>query len=279
LTRPVSTGSRPPGPDPADRGERLQRVLARAGLGSRRSTEDLIRDGRVRIGRRVARLGDRVDPKVDRVSVDGAPIPVDPDLRYLAFNKPPGVTTTLRDPHAARSLAGFLPPGPRVFPVGRLDRDSEGLLLLTNDGDLAFRLQHPRYGVEKEYLLEVPGAVSRKDERALADGIELDDGFSRPMRVGPVHRTGTRTAITIVMAEGRKREIRRMLAALGYAVARLLRVRVGPVRLGKLAPGKSRPLTRREVEELYRATGLTKTGTPQRFTRGPRSSRDQGRLQ
>jgi 23S rRNA pseudouridine2605 synthase len=207
--------------------------------------------------------------------VDGVPIPVDPDLRYLALNKPAGVTTTLRDPHAARSLAGFLPAGPRVFPVGRLDRDSEGLLLLTNDGDLAFRLQHPRYGVEKEYLVEVPGAVSRTHERALGVGIELEDGLARPLRVGPVHRTRTRTAITIVMSEGRKREIRRMLGALGYPVSRLLRVRVGPVRLGKLAPGNLRPLTRREVGDLYRATGLTKTGSPQGSTGGRRPSLDQ----
>jgi 23S rRNA pseudouridine2605 synthase len=253
--------------------------LARAGLGSRRSSEDLIREGRVRIGRRVARLGDRVDPTVDRVSVDGVPIPVDPDLRYLALNKPPGVTTTLRDPHATRSLAGFLPPGPRVFPVGRLDRDSEGLLLLTNDGDLAFRLQHPRYGVEKEYLVEVPGALSRSDERSLAAGVELEDGLARPLRLGPVHRTRTRTAITFVMTEGRKREIRRMLAALGYAVTRLLRVRVGPVRLGNLNPGMSRPLTRGEVQELYRTTGLSKTGTPQRSTRGGRQGSERGSLQ
>jgi 23S rRNA pseudouridine2605 synthase len=260
----VSSGSPPLKPDAEGRGERLQRVLARAGLGSRRSTEDLIRDGRVRIGRRVARLGDRVDPTVDRVSVDGVPVPVDPELRYLALNKPAGVTSTLRDPHAARSLAALVPPGPRVFPVGRLDRDSEGLLLLTNDGDLAFRLLHPRYGVEKEYLVEVAGALSRGDERALAAGVELEDGPAHPLRVGPIHRTGTRTAITIVMAEGRKREIRRMLAALGYAVSRLLRVRVGPVRLGRLAPGTVRPLTSREVGELYRSTGLSKTGTPQR---------------
>jgi 23S rRNA pseudouridine2605 synthase len=212
----------------------------------------------------VARLGDRVDPTVDRVTVDGVPVPVNPELRYLALNKPAGVTTTLRDPHAARSLARFLPAGPRVFPVGRLDRESEGLLLLTNDGDLAFRLQHPRYGVEKEYLVEVPGAVSRTDERALAAGVDLEDGTARPLRVGPVHRTGTRTALTIVMGEGRKREVRRMLAVLGYTVSRLLRVRVGPVRLGKLAPGSVRPLTRREIEELFRTTGLEKTGTPQR---------------
>jgi 23S rRNA pseudouridine2605 synthase len=262
----VSTGSRPPKPDAESRGERLQRALARAGLGSRRSTEDLIREGRVRVGRRVARLGDRVDPTVDRVSVDGVPVPVDPELRYLALNKPAGVTTTLRDPHAARSLAALLPPGPRVFPVGRLDRDSEGLLLLTNDGDLAFRLAHPRYGVEKEYLVEVAGALSRSDERSLAAGVELEDGLARPVRVGPLHRTGTRTAITIVMAEGRKREIRRMLAALGYPVSRLLRVRVGPVRIGRLAPGTVRSLTQEEVRELYRSAGLNKTGMPQRKT-------------
>jgi 23S rRNA pseudouridine2605 synthase len=197
---------------------------------------------------------------VDQVSVDGVPVPVHPELRYFAFNKPTGVTTTLRDPHAARSLTAFLPPGPRVFPVGRLDRDSEGLLLLTNDGDLAFRLQHPRFGIEKEYLVEVDGRLARSAHRALSTGIPLEDGLARAVRVGPVLPAAGRSAVRMVMGEGRNREIRRMLEALGHPVRRLVRVRVGPVRLGRLSPGDVRPLTPEEVAALYRQTGLTRTG-------------------
>jgi pseudouridine synthase len=238
--------------------ERLQRTLARAGFGSRRSAEQLIVDGRVAINGRVAELGNRVDPRRDRVTVDGAPVPTDPDLRYLALNKPAGVTTTLADRHAERTLAPLLPPGPRVVPVGRLDRDSEGLLLLTNDGDLAHRLLHPRFGVEKEYLVEVEGDVPKPVLSRLTRGIELDDGMARAVRAGPVQRAAGRSALPVVMAEGRKRVVRRMLAAVGFPVRRLVRVRVGPVQLGALKPGKTRPLTPEEVTGLYRVTGLNR---------------------
>jgi 23S rRNA pseudouridine2605 synthase len=238
--------------------ERLQRTLARTGFGSRRAAEELIRQGRVRIGPRVAELGDRVDPRAARITVDGVPIPVHPELRYLALNKPRGVTTTLRDPHAERSLAGYLPAGPRVFPVGRLDRDSEGLLLLTNDGALAHRLQHPRFGVEKEYLVEVEGQVSREALRRLAAGVDLEDGPARALRASVVDRGSVRSALAIVMGEGRKREVRRMLQTVGYPVTRLVRTRVGPVRLRDLAPGAFRPLQAEEIGELYRLTGLAR---------------------
>jgi 23S rRNA pseudouridine2605 synthase len=237
--------------------ERLQRTLARAGYGSRRSAEDLIERGRVRIEGRIAQLGDKVDPRVDQITVDGVPIPAHPDLRYFAFHKPTGVTTTIRDPHAQRSLAGFLPPGPRVFPVGRLDRESEGLLLLTNDGTLAERLQHPRFGVEKEYLVEVEGVLPGRVARALTRGIDLEDGIAKALRVGPVQRGRDRSAVAIVMGEGRKREVRRMFDAIGFTVRRLIRVRTGPVRLGSLAPGKVRPLSSREVAELYSVAGIS----------------------
>jgi 23S rRNA pseudouridine2605 synthase len=238
--------------------ERLQRTLARAGYGSRRAAESLIAGGRVTVDGRVAELGDRVDPTRARIAVDGIPIPANPDLRYFAFNKPRGVTSTLADRHAERSLASFIPDEHRVFPVGRLDRDSEGLLLLTNDGELANRLQHPRYGVEKEYLVEVDGAVSRRAVVRLLRGVPLEDGPARAVRVEPVQRASGRSALTVVMAEGRKREVRRMLAAVGHPVRRLIRVRHGPVQLGRLAPGATRPLTVVEVAELYRATGLQK---------------------
>jgi 23S rRNA pseudouridine2605 synthase len=238
----------------------VQRILARAGFGSRRGVEDLIRAGRVRINDRVAVLGDRADPGKDRVAVDRVPVPTHPGLRFYAFNKPAGVTTTVRDPHAERSLRTYLPKGPRVFPVGRLDRDSEGLLLLTNDGDLAHRLQHPRFGVEKEYLVEVEGPLSRRALSAIAGGVALDDGVAKPLKVGRVDRAGDRSSVRLVMAEGRKRVVRRMMAAVGAPVKRLVRVRVGPVRLGDLAPGKVRPLIADEVAALYRETGLDRAG-------------------
>jgi 23S rRNA pseudouridine2605 synthase len=245
-------------PDDHPDQERLQRTLARAGFGSRRSAEQLIVEGRVAVNGRIAELGNRVDPRRDQVMVDGVPVPTDPDLRYLALNKPAGVTSTLADRHAARSLVPLLPPGPRVVPVGRLDRESEGLLLLTNDGDLAHRLQHPRFGVDKEYLVEVEGAIPRSAVARLTTGVDLEDGKARAVRAGSVQRAGEHSALRVVMTEGRKREVRRMLAAVGFPVRRLVRVRVGPVRLGSLKPGTTRPLTAEEVADLYRTTGLSR---------------------
>src|ERR687892_1362019 len=156
--------------------ERLQKALARAGLGSRRACEELIREGRVTVNGRVATLGDRVDPSRDRVQVDGASIPLDPGLRYYALNKPCGVVTTARDPQRRQDVSSYYPPGPRVFPIGRLDRETEGLLLLTNDGELANRLLHPRFGVEKEYLAEVRGRPTARQAARLRAGVDLDDG-------------------------------------------------------------------------------------------------------
>lgn len=198
-----------------------------------------------------------MDPLVDAITVDGVPVAANPELRYFAFNKPRGVTTTMRDPHASRTLEEFLPEGPRVFAVGRLDRDSEGLLLLTNDGELAHRLQHPRHGVEKEYLVEVEGSVPQGALRRLTDGIELDDGVARAIGVREVQRRVGKSALMVVMGEGRKREVRRMMEALGYPVRRLVRVRVGPVRMADLPPGNVRALTQEEVSGLYSVSGLT----------------------
>jgi 23S rRNA pseudouridine2605 synthase len=236
--------------------ERLQRSLARAGLGSRRTSEELISAGRVQVNGETATLGDRVDPALDEVRVDGRRISVDPGLRYLALNKPRGVTTTMRDPHAARDLTRLLPSGPRVFPVGRLDRDTEGLLLLTNDGDLAHRLTHPRYGVDKEYLAEVEGAPSGRRLARLRRGVELSDGVARAVDARPAGGTRGRGSVRVVMVEGRKREVRRMLEAVELPVRRLVRVRVGPVRLGRMRPGEVRDLESEEVRALYRAAGL-----------------------
>lgn len=236
--------------------ERLQRALARAGFGSRRACEELIAAGRVEVNGRVATLGDRVDPARDEVRVDGRRASVDPGLRYLALHKPPGVTATMRDPHADRDLRTFLPSGPRVFPVGRLDRDTEGLLLLTNDGELANRLAHPRYGIEKEYLAEVEGAPTRAQIGRLLRGVVLEDGPARALRARSVARSAARGAVRLVLAEGRKREVRRMLEAVGMPVRRLIRTRIGPIRLGRLPPGQVRELTAEEVRAMYRAAGL-----------------------
>jgi pseudouridine synthase len=187
------------------------------------------------------------------------PIPTDPDLRYLAINKPTGITTTLRDRHATRTIAELLPPdSPRLVPVGRLDRESEGLVLMTNDGDLAHRLQHPKFGVHKEYLVEVLGEVPANVTRRLMQGLELDDGPARAIRARVSARSKRRSAITVVMGEGRKRELRRMFSVLGLRVERLVRVRFGPIRLGRLGPGEARPLDTEEVMELYRVTGLVR---------------------
>lgn len=240
----------------SEEGERLQKTLARAGFGSRRSCEELIRSGRVTIAGRVAALGDRVHPGRDEVAVDGHTIQSDPGLRYFALHKPTGVTTTLRDRHAERDLTALLPTDVRVVPVGRLDRETEGLLLLTNDGALTERLTHPRHVVEKEYLAEVGGTVTERQLAALRRGVDLDDGPARPVSVRSVGRATGRTALEVVMTEGRKREVRRMLAAVGLTVQRLVRVRVGPVRLGDLAPGARRELDPAEVRALYRAAGL-----------------------
>ena len=242
--------------------ERLQRSLARAGFGSRRACEEVIAAGRVEINGRVATLGDRVDPAVDEVQVDGSKVNVDPELRTFALHKPRGVTTTMHDPHAERDIGGFLPKGVHVFPVGRLDRETEGLLLLTNDGSLAHRLTHPRYAIEKEYLAEVGKAPSRRQLARLRRGVELDDGTARAIDArsagGWAGRGGAagRGGVRLVMVEGRKREVRRMLDAIDLPVRRLVRVRVGPIRLGTLRPGEIRELGAEDVRALYRAAGL-----------------------
>jgi 23S rRNA pseudouridine2605 synthase len=201
---------------------------------------------------RAATLGDRVDPAKDRVQVDGVSVAVDPTLRYYALNKPRGVVTTARDPQRRQDVSSFYPPGPRVFPVGRLDRETEGLLLLTNDGELANRLTHPKFGAEKEYLAEVEGNPSDRAVNRLVRGVQLDDGTARAISARRVAASKGRQAVKIVMAEGRKREVRRMLDAIGLTVRRLVRVRVGPLGLGRLRPGEVRPLSTEEVRALYR---------------------------
>jgi 23S rRNA pseudouridine2605 synthase len=236
--------------------ERLQRALARAGMGSRRSCEELIEGGRVTVNGALAELGDRVDPERDEVRVDGERVPLNPELRYFALHKPAGVVTTMRDPGGRSDLAAYLPRDVRVFPVGRLDRNTEGLLLLTNDGELGNRLMHPRYGVEKEYLAEVEGVPSDRVVARLVRGVSLEDGPARARSARVVGRSGGKGAVRIVMTEGRKREVRRMLDAVGLPVRRLVRVRQGPIRLGRLKPGEVRELDAEETRSLYRHAGM-----------------------
>ena len=231
--------------------ERLQKALARAGFGSRRACEQLIAEGKVTLNDTVATLGDKVETGVSRVRVRGLEVNLDPSARYYALHKPIGVITTMHDPQGRPDIRGYLPSdGPRVFPVGRLDRDSEGLLLLTNDGELANRLMHPSHGVEKEYLAEVDAAPTAKQLARVRAGVDLDDGPAHAVRARIVGTSKGRGAIRLVMAEGRKREVRRLLAAVGLPVTRLVRLRVGPITLGGLAPGELRPLERDEIQAL-----------------------------
>jgi 23S rRNA pseudouridine2605 synthase len=236
-------------------GERLQKVLARAGVGSRRACEDLVAEGRVTVNGAVATLGRRVDPERDEVAVDGVPVGVRPGLVYYVLNKPRGVVTTAADPQGRPTVVGLVPAEPRVFPVGRLDADTEGLLLLTNDGDLAHRLAHPSFGVEKEYLAEVVGTPSRGALRRLREGVDLDDGRTAPATVGVVEPSVLRVAIH----EGRNRQVRRMCEAVGHPVVRLVRTRIGPLTDRRLAPGEWRPLEPAEVRGLERAAAEAKS--------------------
>ena len=230
-------------------GERLQKVLARAGFGSRRTCEELIAEGRVRVNGEVADLGRRVDAERDRVEVDGAAVGVRPGQVYYLLNKPRGVVTTAADTHGRPTVVDLVPGEPRVFPVGRLDADTEGLLLLTNDGELTHRLTHPSFGVEKEYLAEVVGTPSPAAVRRLREGVDLEDGRTAPARVAVVPPRGLR----IVVHEGRNRQVRRMCAAVGHPVTRLVRTRIGPLAERSLRPGEWRPLTLAEVRALNEA--------------------------
>ena len=232
-----------------DEGERLQKVLARAGIGSRRVSEDLIEDGRVSINGVTAILGARVRTDVDVVEVDGVPIGVKPGLVYYLLNKPTGVVTTADDPQGRPTVISLVPAEPRVHSVGRLDLDTEGLLLLTNDGQLTHRLTHPSFGVEKEYIAEVDGEPSRGALRRLREGVELDDGPTAPASAS----SPSPGVVKLVIHEGRNRQVRRMCDAVGHPVRRLVRTRIGPLRDARLAPGEWRELTTDEVRELERA--------------------------
>jgi 23S rRNA pseudouridine2605 synthase len=227
-------------------GDRLQKVLARAGFGSRRACDDLIAAGRVEVNGEVARLGRRVDPETDHIRVDSVDVSIRPGLVHYLLNKPAGMVSTASDPEGRPTVISAVPPEPRVHSVGRLDAATEGLLVLTNDGDLTFRLTHPRYGVEKEYLAELASRPRPAALRALREGVELDDGPTAPAKVAQVGDRGLR----IVIHEGRNRQVRRMCDAVGHPVVRLARIRIGPLADRRLAPGEWRSLTADEVRAL-----------------------------
>ena len=239
-------------------GVRLQKVLAGAGVGSRRASEQLIAEGRVRVNGEVVRSqGLRVDPATAVITVDGLRIASAPDTVHLALNKPRGMVTTMSDPEGRPSLGDVLDGRKqRLFHVGRLDADTEGLLLLTNDGELAHRLAHPSYGVLKTYLVEVDAPVPRETGRRLRAGVELEDGLAQADSFRLVSTAAGRAMVEVVLHEGRKHIVRRMLAEVGLNVRRLVRTRVGPVTLGELRPGVLRPLTSKEVGQLYAEVGL-----------------------
>ncbi|MCX6020774.1 MAG: pseudouridine synthase [Chloroflexi bacterium] len=268
----MSAGTGAPTTPPNDGKRRVQAILAEAGFGSRRSCEEFILAGRVAVNGQIITLGARADAAHDQITVDGQPIAAEPAKLYLAMNKPPGYVTTAADELGRPAVLDLLPPQPaRVFPVGRLDMDSEGLLLLTNDGELAARLTHPRYEAPREYLAWVRGLPDPEALNNLRRGVVLDGVLCVPRRV--LLRSGRPTdvisVLELVLTEGRKREVRRICEAVGHPVERLIRVRVGPVRLGALAPGAVRPLTTDEVAALRASVGLrdTKSGGIERRRR------------
>lgn len=251
----ASVASRDDGAGPGEHktaeGERLQKVLSRAGVGSRRTIEDYITDGRILVNGELARLGQRVILGTDELRVDGSPVLFESGLAYRLLNKPIGVISTVSDTHGRPTVVELVPPDPRVVPVGRLDADTEGLLLLTNDGDLTHRLTHPSFGVWKTYMAQVDGLVSDADLGRLRRGIELDDGMTAPAKARLLAATKRESAVELKIHEGRNRQVRRMLDRLGHPVTRLIRTAIGPIDIGTLKSGDFRDLTQGEVDRLY----------------------------
>jgi len=230
---------------------RLQKVLAARGVGSRRAVEELIDAGRITVNGEVARLGRRIDPANDVVEVDGVLVGVAPDHVHYLLHKPAGVVSTAADTHDRSIVTEMVPEEPRVWPVGRLDLDTEGLLIITNDGELTHRLTHPSFGVDKEYLVELNGKPSRGDLRAWREGIELDDGMTAPAKASLV----SPQVLRLTIHEGRNRQVRRMCDGRGFRVRRLVRTRIGPLTDTSLKPGEWRTLTQAELRALEQATG------------------------
>ncbi|HZM78416.1 MAG TPA: pseudouridine synthase [Candidatus Limnocylindrales bacterium] len=233
--------------------ERLQKVLAAAGIGSRRACEELIDRRRVTVNGKVARLGDKVNAETAEIYVDGQRVVTDTRLVYLAINKPRGVVSTMADERGREAIADYVGDiGLRVYHVGRLDADSEGLMLLTNDGSLAHKLTHPSYEVPKTYLAEVPGPLPRAVGRALQSGVELEDGPAKVDSFRLVQAIEKTALVEVVLHEGRNRIVRRMFDELGYPVQRLIRTSIGPIKLGDLKAGRHRRLNPGEIGALFK---------------------------
>ena len=236
---------------------RLQKFLAECGVASRRKAETLIADGRVQVNGAVATLGGSVDPGRDRVTVDGREIAHGEPRVYVILNKPPGVITSVTDTHGRRTVMDCVKGlDARVFPVGRLDRDVEGALLLTNDGDLAYRLTHPKYAIDKVYLVHVRGAVTENALAALREGVELDDGFAKPVEAELLRQDKHGSLLKLVLREGRKREVKRLCDHVGHKVRKLRRLSVGNVHCKGLSSGEWRRLNERELSALRALAGL-----------------------
>lgn len=247
--------------------ERLQKLMARAGLGSRRANEELIAAGRVRVNGRVAKLGDKADPARDRIEVDGRPLAALAERPiYIALNKPRGVISSLEDEleEGRTTVRDLIDVPGHIYPVGRLDKPSEGLMLMTSDGQLAHRLTHPRFGHEKEYDVTVEGSISDAALEQWQRGVELDGRQTAPARIRLVERRPDQTRFKIILREGRKRQIRHIAANFGHPVQRLVRERIGPIRLGNLRPGQWRHLTAQEVRALQQIRDHAKPCQPRR---------------
>ena len=250
--------------------ERLQKLLARAGIASRRESEKLIAAGRVSVnGKIVTAPGTKADPETDTIALDGEVLSLDEPKHYLLLNKPAEVLSTRHDPQGRATVMKLIPQPLRryVYPVGRLDMDAEGLLLLTNDGELAHALTHPSFEIPKTYLATVRGQVSQDRLQALLDGVELEDGFAAADAAEIVELPSDSTVLSLTLHEGRKREVKRLCEAIGHRVIALKRVSLGPLELGELQPGEYRELAAEEVEELYAATGLVRIIRPRRRRR------------
>jgi len=242
---------------PVGEGERLQKVIAAAGIASRRTAEGLIDAGRVSVDGKIVRVqGMRVDPAHARIEVDGERVNVSSRHEYILLNKPAGVVTTVRDPEGRRTVKDLVRSNRRVYPVGRLDAETLGLVLLTDHGELTHRLTHPRFQVPRVYSAEVKGHFSKAAAEDLRKGVRLEDGMARAVKVRVRRSAAARSLVEITMTEGRKHEVRRMLDVVGYPVIRLVRTAFGPIRLGTLASGKSRRLSPEEVGSLLTAVGL-----------------------
>lgn len=234
---------------------RIQKAIAHAGLMSRRAAEEAMLAGRVTLNGKPVILGDRVDPDKDILAVDGAPIPVSPEIETYLLYKPVGVISTASDPQGRRTVVDLIPSEHRLYPVGRLDADSEGLILVSNDGELTNRVTHPSFGITKKYLAEVKGRPSRQAINRLTSGVELEDGPARSESAVLVDSQPGRSLVEMVMVEGRNREVRRMLDAIGHPVARLVRTAIGPITDPGLSPGDSRRLTSKEIHALLGGRG------------------------